>query len=1008
MLLIELGYTKDAGRAPGRACSGSPTCSTWAAGDKRGALTHRAAGAGRGRRPTNGRSRRRGGWPPRAAAGPSWSRPTRRRCRAFEATEDAALALLSTLAARVRERAGESRGWRSRATRRSSRSRDKDPSAVAALERLYIATGRFADLLAIYDKKLSLAKTKAEELEIRFKLASLYEEEIKQPDKAIELYARHPEAGSRRSWRRCAALDRLYQQLGRWKELSETIVKEIDLSTDMAAVAELKFRRGAVLEQYLAGRRGRGGVVPRGAGDRPVARRRAHRAAGVPVEHRRRAAARGRQGAGADLRGEQRLARLVEVQRIKLAHEKKTDKRVDLLLRIGELEGQLGNTDQAWEAYTRAVAREPGVDAGARGAGEPGQHPRQLAAAGRAVREGAVGQGQGTPGARRWSASCCWWSRSPTTRSWRSRTAPSSTSGARRASSPKTRRRWSRWSGCTRAPSAGAIWSTRCSRRRSWSPTHAEREEIRIRTARVWEEMLGNAEQAIVAWNVVLQDNPGQRAGAARARPAVHAARRAPRAGRQPAAPARIWSPTIRPRPSRCWGGWARCASSTSGSRAAPSTPTAKILQIEPEHRETIAALERIFPNPEHELDVAMLLEPIYKARGDWPQLIGVLRDRGAPRRRSRAEDRALQADRRGLRDRPGRSGAAPTRRWRGRWPRIRRTRDVQASIERLARALRQAGRSGRAATGSWSASVADPRAQERAVPQDRAPGRGWSWATTRRRRPRTSRRWMCGRAIWTRPNALEQLYLRRADYPNLVKLLLRKAEIVDDVAEQEDAVLPRGAALRRGARRPRTARSACSSTCCRSTTATRPRSISSSACTSASARWNDAQERLRQEGGAGDDAGREEADAVRARAGLRPRARRSGTRDRDLQLDPGPRSRGLRRGAGARSAVSAARTLVRPARRARAADRAGAVARRGRVAALPHRRAVARAPEGSGARGGGLPPGAGDGSGARADDPRAGSADERQGRAGAGRRGARADLRERGRVGSRRSRSTR
>src|SRR5678809_1436666 len=37
----------------------------------------------------------------------------------------------------------------------------------------------------------------------------------------------------------------------------------------------------------------------------------------------------------------------------------------------------------------------------------------------------------------------------------------------------------------------------------------AEREEIRIRTARVWEEMLGNAEQAIVAWNVVLQDNPG-------------------------------------------------------------------------------------------------------------------------------------------------------------------------------------------------------------------------------------------------------------------------------------------------------------------------------------------------------------------------------------------------------------------------------------------------------------------------------------------------------------------
>ena len=140
--------------------------------------------------------------------------------------------------------------WRSRATRRSSRSRAKDPDAVAALERLYIATGRFADLLAVYDKKLSMAKSKAEELEIRFKLASLYEEEIKQPDKAIELYGAIV-AQDPAQLPALSALDRLYQQLGRWKDLAETIAKEIDLSTDMAAVAELKFRRGAVLEQYL-------------------------------------------------------------------------------------------------------------------------------------------------------------------------------------------------------------------------------------------------------------------------------------------------------------------------------------------------------------------------------------------------------------------------------------------------------------------------------------------------------------------------------------------------------------------------------------------------------------------------------------------------------------------------------------------------------------------------------------------------------------------------------------
>ena len=47
------------------------------------------------------------------------------------------------------------------------------------------------------------------------------------------------------------------------------------------------------------------------------------------------------------------------MQRIKLSHEKKTDKRVELLLRIGKLEGQLGNADQAWEAYTRAFSESP-------------------------------------------------------------------------------------------------------------------------------------------------------------------------------------------------------------------------------------------------------------------------------------------------------------------------------------------------------------------------------------------------------------------------------------------------------------------------------------------------------------------------------------------------------------------------------------------------------------------------------------------------------------------------
>jgi hypothetical protein len=52
-------------------------------------------------------------------------------------------------------------------------------------------------------------------------------------------------------------------------------------------------------------------------------------------------------------------SRLVEVQRIRLNQEKKTDKRVSLLLRIGGLEAKLGNSEQAWEAYARAFSENP-------------------------------------------------------------------------------------------------------------------------------------------------------------------------------------------------------------------------------------------------------------------------------------------------------------------------------------------------------------------------------------------------------------------------------------------------------------------------------------------------------------------------------------------------------------------------------------------------------------------------------------------------------------------------
>src|SRR6185369_14081797 len=108
---------------------------------------------------------------------------------------------------------------------------------------------------AIYDKKLELAKSKAEEMEIRFKLAGLYEDEIRQPEKAIALYQAILKQDSSQR-KALVALDRIYLGLGKWKELGATIQQEIELTTDISAIAELKFRQGALCEQHLGDRKG--------------------------------------------------------------------------------------------------------------------------------------------------------------------------------------------------------------------------------------------------------------------------------------------------------------------------------------------------------------------------------------------------------------------------------------------------------------------------------------------------------------------------------------------------------------------------------------------------------------------------------------------------------------------------------------------------------------------------------------------------------------------------------
>ena len=312
------------------------------------------------RPPTSGRSRRRAGWPARAAAGPSWSRPTRRRCRAPR-----------------RGRGGAcSRCWR-RWPPRTSASSANPELAIARnqkiLELRAQGPGRGGGARAPLHRDRAL---RGPARHLRQEAGAGQEQGRGARD---PLQAGRPLRGADQAARQgdralsARSSSRIRQQLpalrrsiastsssvaGRtWRRRS---TQEIDLSTDMAAVAELKFRRGAVQEQHLEDGAGAVASYREALALEPSHDGARDRAAGVSVQQRRRAAARGRRRCWSRSTRRTTISpRLVEVQRIKLAHEKKTDKRVDLLLRIGKLEGQLGNTDQAWEAYTRAFAESP-------------------------------------------------------------------------------------------------------------------------------------------------------------------------------------------------------------------------------------------------------------------------------------------------------------------------------------------------------------------------------------------------------------------------------------------------------------------------------------------------------------------------------------------------------------------------------------------------------------------------------------------------------------------------
>jgi tetratricopeptide (TPR) repeat protein len=130
---------------------------------------------------------------------------------------------------------------------------DADPEnagALSALEQLYRQTGRFQDLLGVYEKKRELTADADARKPILYEIAKLYETEIKDLDKAIDTYNAVLEDEAR-DGRSLAALDVLYGQLERWEPYVDTLRRRIELDVGEAEIIDLKYRLGQTLETHL-------------------------------------------------------------------------------------------------------------------------------------------------------------------------------------------------------------------------------------------------------------------------------------------------------------------------------------------------------------------------------------------------------------------------------------------------------------------------------------------------------------------------------------------------------------------------------------------------------------------------------------------------------------------------------------------------------------------------------------------------------------------------------------
>ncbi|HJL19199.1 MAG TPA: tetratricopeptide repeat protein [Sandaracinaceae bacterium LLY-WYZ-13_1] len=130
--------------------------------------------------------------------------------------------------------------------------RPDDAQAIGALEQLYRQTENYRDLLEIYERRMELEEDPETRRQLAYGRASLWENELSDAANAIDAYQRILDEWGDDESDAYAALDRLYESEERWADLASTLERRIDLGPESTEeLAALKFRQANVLSEHL-------------------------------------------------------------------------------------------------------------------------------------------------------------------------------------------------------------------------------------------------------------------------------------------------------------------------------------------------------------------------------------------------------------------------------------------------------------------------------------------------------------------------------------------------------------------------------------------------------------------------------------------------------------------------------------------------------------------------------------------------------------------------------------